>query len=115
VGIELFISVISGVKIMGKKVEREHFEKFVQEVAEVVSILGADLLKVQTILYNLLDEMGQIEKPTCVSCNENLMIPIVQNVDRSDTCPNCGENIYGMEKTTFENWDKGITQDGEEE
>lgn len=114
-GIELFICVMSGVKIMGKKVKQEHFENFVQEVAGVVSILGGDLMKVQMILYNLLDEMGQLEKPICVSCKETLMIPVVKNIEKSDDCPNCGENIYGKEQTTFENWDEGQAQREEEE
>jgi predicted RNA-binding Zn-ribbon protein involved in translation (DUF1610 family) len=113
VDIELFISVISGERVMSKKVKQEHFDNFVQEVAGVVSILGGDLMKVQLILYNLLDEMGKIEKPICVSCKESLMIPVVKNIEKSDDCPNCGENIYGKGTTTFENWDEG--QDGEEE
>ena len=92
---------------MGKKVEQEHFENFIQEVAGVISIMGADIMKIQTIMYNLLDEMGKVEKPTCVSCKETLLIPIVQNVDKSDNCPSCGENIYGKEQTTFESWDNG--------
>ncbi len=101
---------------MAKKVEQEAFENFVREVAGVISIMGADIMKMQTIMYNLLDEMGKIEKPICVACKEQLMIPVVKNVDKSDICPNCGENIYGKEQTTFESWDdEGITQGGEEE
>ena len=100
---------------MSKKVKQEDFENFVQEVAHVISVIGADVMKMQTIVYNLLDEMGKVEKPTCVSCKEKLLIPVVQNIDRSDDCPNCGENIYGNEQTTFESWDEGITIGGEEE
>lgn len=101
---------------MSKKATQEDFENFVKEVAHVISIMGADVMKMQTIMYNLLDEMDKVEKPICVSCKETLLIPIVQNVEKSDICPNCGENIYGSEQTTFESWDnEGITQDGEEE
>ena len=100
---------------MTKKVEKEEFDKFVQEVAHVISIMGADIMKMQTIMYNLLDELDKVEKPICVSCKEVLFIPIVKNVERSDVCPSCGENIYGAEQTTFESWDEGETIGGEEE
>ena len=99
---------------MSKKVSQEDFENFVKEVAHVISIMGADVMKMQTIMYNLLDEMGKVEKPSCVSCKETLLIPVVQNVDKSEVCPNCGENIFGNEQTTFESWDDG-TIGGEEE
>ena len=98
------------------KVEQEAFENFVNEVANVITIMGTDVMKIQTILYNLLDELDMVEKPICVSCKEQLYIPIVKGVDKSDICPSCGENIYGNEQATFETWDdEGITQDGEEE
>jgi len=89
------------------KVKQEDFKKFVSEVALAINMIGNDLIKTQTILYNLLDEMGKMEKPTCNTCGKDLMIPILNNIERNETCPLCGDNIYGSEQPSFENWDNG--------
>lgn len=96
-----------------KAVTQEDFATFVKEVATALTIMGTDIMKMQTIFYNYLDEVGKMEKPTCVSCKEQLMIPLVKGIEKSEICPNCGNNIYGAEAVTFEDWDEGIV--GEEE
>jgi len=89
------------------KVKQEDFTRFVNEVAEAINIIGNDVGKMQVIIYNLLDEMGKVEKPTCVNCGEQLMIPIVKNLVKNENCPRCGSNIYGIEQPSFEDWDNG--------
>ncbi|MAR83304.1 MAG: hypothetical protein CMF55_00715 [Legionellales bacterium] len=101
---------------MAKKVEQEQFERFVQEVSQVITIMGADVMKMQSMMYNLLDELGKVEKPVCVACKEVLIIPVIKGIEKSDICPACGENIYGSGQTTFESWDdEGVSVGGEEE
>jgi predicted RNA-binding Zn-ribbon protein involved in translation (DUF1610 family) len=95
------------------KVRQEDFERFVSEVAQAVNIIGNDVGKIQAIMYNLLDELDKLEKPTCVHCNKTLMIPIVKNITKSESCPYCGQNIYGADQPTFENWDAGIVAEEE--
>ena len=80
---------------------------FSREVSHVLQILGADVIKIQTMLYNHLDEEGKIERINCNNCGEELLRPNIRNVDKSDDCPACGENIFGNKQTTFENWDNG--------
>jgi PHP family Zn ribbon phosphoesterase len=95
------------------KVKQEDFERFVNEVAQAINFIGSDLGKVQTIMYNLLDELGKLEKPTCVNCETQLMIPIVKNIIKNENCPYCGENIYGSEQPTFVDWDAGTVAEEE--
>tara|TARA_R100000951_G_scaffold94157_1_gene82828 strand:+ start:15709 stop:16002 length:294 start_codon:yes stop_codon:yes gene_type:complete len=95
------------------KVRQEDFERFVNEVAQAINMIGNDLGKTQAIMYNLLDELGKLEKPTCVHCDKTLMIPIVKNINKSENCPYCGQNIYGSDQPTFEDWDAGAVAEEE--
>ena len=92
---------------MAKNVKEEAFKTFVNEVALAVNMIGNDLMKTQKILYSLMDELNMIEKPNCVHCKEQLMIPILEGLERSEDCPNCGKNIYGAGQPSFEDWDDG--------
>ncbi len=102
---------------MSKKVSQEELNEvignFSREVAHVLQVLGADVIKMQTMLYNHLDEEGKIERIVCTNCGEELLRPNIRGVEKSDECPACGENIFGNAQSTFENWDAGITQEEE--
>lgn len=96
---------------MSKKVKAEDFENFARDLTNVLTIMGADLMKVQKLLYALLSEQGYVDERVCPHCKEELMIPNLPTIEKSDTCPACGKNIYEGTQTTFESWDAG----GEEE
>jgi formylmethanofuran dehydrogenase subunit E len=96
---------------MAKKVNAEDFERFVREVAGALTMIGADLGKMQTLLYASLNQQGFIDEVKCPHCKEELMIPTLPDIEKSSVCPACGEDIYEGTQTTFETWDLG----GEEE
>ncbi len=111
----IFISdVVRGDNMAKRKIDPQHYEDFVRDVANALTLIGGDLIKLQKLVYASLDASGNIETVTCPSCNEQLMIPInLPNIEKNDKCPNCGGNVYSGEQKTFENWDEGIA--GEEE
>lgn len=99
---------------MTKKIDPQHYEAFVTDVANALTLIGADLMKMQKLLYAALDASGNIENVTCPNCKEQLMIPVnLPNIEKNDVCPACTGNIYAGEQKTFENWDEGNI--GEEE
>ena len=94
-----------------KPVTQDDFGTFVKEVATALTIMGGDLMRMQQIFYNYLNEMGKMETPTCVHCKEQLLIPIVNGIEKSEISPQCNNNIYGKGTTTFENWDAGNNEE----
>ena len=97
-----------------RKVDPQQYEDFVRDVANALTLIGADLMKLQKLVYASLDASGHIETITCPHCKEQLMIPVnLPNIEKNDRCPACGSHLYEGEQKTFENWDEGIT--GEEE
>jgi len=96
------------------KVDAKQLEALTQEIAVAINMLGADILRTQKLLFALLKETGHLTEMNCPHCKEGLMIPTgLADIEQSDKCPNCGENIYEGTQKTFENWDDGII--GEEE
>jgi formylmethanofuran dehydrogenase subunit E len=113
VDIELFITVIRGVKYMSQKASKDDVKALASEVTRILQIMGGDLMRLQTLVYTHLEEEGKIERIVCANCKEELLRPNMKDIEKSDICPHCGGDIYGTEQTTFENWDDGIS--GEEE
>ncbi len=89
------------------KVSEKDFKVFVQEVATVIGMMGTDIGKTQALIYAILEDMGKVEKPNCASCKEQLVIPILASLEKSEVCPNCGDNVYGTTQVSFEDWDNG--------
>tara|TARA_R110002020_G_scaffold390629_1_gene601077 strand:+ start:2421 stop:2708 length:288 start_codon:yes stop_codon:yes gene_type:complete len=92
---------------MSKKATQSDFEEFAREVAEAMNIVGIDLLKIQRLLYALMEATGNMEYRACPSCGENLLIPDLPTIEKSEICPKCEANIHQSTQTTFEDWDSG--------
>lgn len=95
------------------KVSRKEFEDFKKEIIETFTFVGYDHSRTKNLLFALLEQENHMERVVCKNCKEELLIPVLEGIEKSDICPACGENVYGHEQTTFENWDDGIS--GEEE
>lgn len=92
---------------MSKKANQSDFEEFAREVATAMNIVGMDLMRMQRLLYALMEATGHMEHRECPSCNENLLIPDLPTIEKSDICPTCEANIHQSTQTTFEDWDSG--------
>ena len=109
----IFISATKDGDIMSK-VDAKQLEALTQEIAVAISMLGADVMRTQKLVFALLKQNGNLTEMNCPHCKEGLMIPTgLPDIEQSDKCPACGNDIYEGSQKTFENWDEGIT--GEEE
>jgi len=95
------------------KITREEFESFKNEVMEAFRFIGFDSNRTKNLLFASLEEDGKMERVVCDSCKEELLLPVLKAIDKSDICPACGENVYGGKQTNFENWDAGLTEEEE--
>ena len=111
-GVEVFISVMCKGDSMAKVSDKE-FEEFKNEVMEAFKFIGYDHGRTKNLLFALLEQEKHIERVVCKNCKEELLIPVLEGIEKSDICPACGENVYGHEQTTFENWDAGISEEEE--
>ena len=98
---------------MSPKATKEDVKTLASEVTKILQLMGGDLMRLQTLVYTHLEEEGKVEKLICNNCKEELLRPNMKAIEKSDICPHCGEDIFGAEQTTFENWDDGVS--GEEE
>jgi len=100
-----------------KKVTQEELSKIISEfgneVAQVFQIMGADIVRLQTMVYNHLEEEGKMERIVCAECQGELLRPNIKGVEKSDDCPSCGKDVFGNKQSTFENWDAGLTNEEE--
>jgi len=94
----------SDAKISGRvnKIEEE-FHAFGNAVA-------TDLMKLHHLVYSFLEAEGKLQNLTCGHCQEQVLRPNLPNLDQSDNCPACGNDLIKGVQTKIEAWD-----DGEEE
>ena len=89
----------------------EDLETFMSETVEVIQYMGNDVLKLQMMFYNLLDDMGKMDRVICPSCNEEVIRPILPNIPLEDVCPSCEEGLFDTTQTSVEDWDNTKTEE----
>jgi|TARA_R110001606_G_scaffold387702_1_gene552569 hypothetical protein len=93
----------------------EEIQTFMGETINVINYMGDIMNKNQILLYNLMDELNLLNKLECHSCKEEVLIPMLKNIPRAESCPNCQESMLGEgEQTNFEDWDNGVGADESE-
>jgi ribosomal protein S27AE len=91
----------------------EDMQTFMRETVKVVQYMGNDIMKLQMMVYNLLDDMGKMDRVICPSCNEEVIRPILPNIPLEDVCPSCGEGLFDKNQMSIDDWDNGITREEE--
>ena len=76
---------------------------------------ATDLMKVNRLLYAVMEDMGKLEKLNCASCGEEILRPNLDGLEQTEDCPACGRNIYGSDQTTLDDLQKGMAAIKEEE
>ena len=91
----------------------EDIQMFMRETVRIIQVMGNDVVKLQMMLYNLLSDMGKIERLVCPSCNEEVLRPLLPNIPLEEVCPSCGESLFDKSQMSIDDWDNGITREEE--
>ena len=59
-------------------------------------------MKHNVLIYALLEDMGKMEKITCVNCKDEVARPTLSGLEQNDDCPSCGKNLFGTEQTSLD-------------
>jgi|TARA_R110002012_G_scaffold125464_2_gene276989 formylmethanofuran dehydrogenase subunit E len=86
-----------------------------REFSSFANAAATDIMKLNHIIYGLLDEAGKISRIECVNCKEEAIRPNIEGLENSDICPNCGRNLFNKEQTTLDDMHRAIQKIGEEE
>ena len=91
----------------------EDMQMFMRETVKIIQHMGNDIVKLQMMFYNLLDDIGKIERAVCPSCNEEVLRPLLPNIPLEEVCPACGESLFDKNQMSIDDWDSGITREEE--
>jgi hypothetical protein len=91
----------------------DDLEMFMRETVKVINHMGNDVMKLQMMFYNLLDDMGKMDRVICSFCNEEVIRPILPNIPLEEVCPSCGESLFDKNQMSIDDWDNGITREEE--
>tara|TARA_R100001082_G_C4253534_1_gene112463 strand:+ start:174 stop:461 length:288 start_codon:yes stop_codon:yes gene_type:complete len=92
----------------------EDVQAFMRETVKIIQYMGMDIVKLQTMVYNLLDDMGKMDRVPCHSCGEEIIRPLLPNIPLEDMCPMCGSDLFEKSQTSVEDWDNGVVSDESE-
>jgi uncharacterized paraquat-inducible protein A len=92
----------------------EDIETFIGETTKVIQMIALEQMKIQTLLYSLMEATGHLQKIPCPSCEEQVLRPDLPNVQQNDNCPACDSPLFEGTQTTFEDWDNGAGADESE-
>lgn len=72
------------------------------EFAGFAQAAANDILKLNHLIYAMLDKEGLITKITCVNCKQEVIRPELDGVEQSDNCPHCGQNLHKTTQATLD-------------
>ena len=73
------------------------------EFAGFANAAANDILKLNHLIYALLDKDDLITKIQCPHCKKEVIRPELEGIEQSEQCPHCGKGLYGeSEQTTLD-------------
>ena len=72
------------------------------EFAGFAQAAANDILKLNHLIYAMLDKEGLITKIECANCGKEVVRPELEGVDHSEDCPHCGENLHKSTQATLD-------------
>jgi len=60
-----------------------------QYLTQFVQAVSMDIHRLNVILFSRLKETGSAEEITCPSCKQEILIPLIEGIEREEICPNC--------------------------
>ena len=96
-----------------KQVDKE-LQDLKREFAGFANAAATDIMKLNHIIYGLLDEQSKISKITCVNCNEEAIRPDIKGLEQSDICPNCGRSLHKTEQINLQDLQDAVLTETED-
>lgn len=72
------------------------------ELSQFANALVQEVMKHNTLIYAMLEDMGKMEKVVCENCNEEVARPILKGLDNNDDCPSCGKSLFVSKQADLE-------------
>ena len=72
------------------------------EFAGFAQAAANDILKLNHLIYAMLDKEGLITKIECANCGKEVIRPDLDGVDHSEDCPHCGQNLHKSTQVTLD-------------
>ena len=100
-----------GRKFSGKRTVKQvdvELKELKRDFASFANAAATDIMKLNHIIYGLLDEQGKISKVTCVNCKQEAIRPDIEGLEQSDECPNCGRNLHKTEQINLQDMQNAV-------
>mgnify|MGYP003135229910 FL=1 len=72
---------------------------YIGQFSQAVSM---DIHRLNIILFSYLKEVGAAEEVTCSSCKQEILIPLIEGLDRETHCPSCNAPLDDGQKSLDE-------------
>ena len=72
---------------------------YIGQFSQAVSM---DIHRLNIILFSYLKEVGAAEEVTCSSCKQEILIPLIEGLDRETHCPSCNAPLDEGQQTLDE-------------
>lgn len=80
------------------------------EFGSFANAAATDIIKLNHLVFGMLDEQGKITKITCVNCKEEAIRPDIEGIENSEDCPNCGRNLHKTEQINLQDMQNAILE-----
>ncbi len=88
-------------KLTTKQLQAE-LDTTTNEFRSFANAMVQEVMKHNVLIYALLEDMGKMEKITCVNCKDEVARPTLSGLEQNDDCPSCGKNLFGTEQTSLD-------------
>ena len=101
-------------KLTTKQIQGEVTE-LKNELSQFANALVQEVMKHNTLIYALLNDMGKMEKIICENCGEEVARPVLKDLENNDDCPSCGKSLFVTKQADLEDLSYIADLNGEEE
>ena len=70
-----------------------------QYLTQFTKAVSMDIHRLNVILFSYLKEVGKAEEILCESCNQEILLPIIEGIERETHCPSCEQPLYKNQTT----------------
>ena len=76
-----------------------------------------DLMKLNRLMFGLLENLGKLDKINCSNCGSEVLRPNILELDQTEDCPDCGKNLFSKDtrQVTLDEMTRAVGKMGEEE
>ena len=85
------------------------------EFRSFAKALVEEVMKHNTLIYALLDDMNKMEKIICENCKEEVARPILKGIANNDECPSCKRSLFIKTQVSLDDLQKASQKVNEEE